>query len=163
MELGPGNENGKRIILNLPPSLRGVFSQASHSDPAVLFSWDMDMVTQAADWINQNPEVPLPEWFTAARPVAPSVFQYQLLRYISPAGRILGSVAIAPNSLVQFFQLCDGMAHLCSDPFMVQACGEGRAPLATTFFIDDGKKPVTATHSPPAPVIPGAARVVLWN
>ncbi|KAH7481655.1 hypothetical protein PRIC1_008071 [Phytophthora ramorum] len=122
-------------------------SSASVSDdePGLALHWDQNALSQFVDAANAvDAAVAMPEWLTQPRGsiTRDSVVDDMTAFLSTKAGGRFGRVLLAPNSVVQFGQLCGMFAYMENDAFVraaAEAAGIGDgATLAKVFCVTKG-------------------------
>lgn len=155
-----GGKRGIYKLVNVPKEVKPLLRSATENDPVVVFDWNSDILHNCVNWANINHPA-LPPWFNAVYPLTVQDFKMQILSYCASAtnGAIHGHTLIAPNTLREFGRIRDVCRDLCCrDDFIFEVCANGRAPLATLFFIADGRRPVTVERADLVPVPAGAVQ-----
>ncbi|KAE8909171.1 hypothetical protein PF005_g9112 [Phytophthora fragariae] len=122
-------------------------SSASVSDdePALALHWDQNALSQFADAANAvDAGVAMPEWLSQPRgSITPDSVVDDVMAFLATkAGGRFGRVLLAPNSVVQFGQLCGMFAYIENDAFVRAAAdaaglGDGTT-LAKVFCVTKG-------------------------
>ncbi|KAG6970581.1 hypothetical protein JG688_00004799 [Phytophthora aleatoria] len=120
-------------------------SSASVSDdePALALHWEQNALSQFVDAANSVDDgVDMPEWLSHPRgSITPDSIVEDMMAFLATkAGGRFGRVLLAPNSVVQFGQLCGMFAYIENDVF-VRAAAAGMsdgATLAKVFCLTKG-------------------------
>ncbi|OWZ14888.1 hypothetical protein PHMEG_00011557 [Phytophthora megakarya] len=119
-------------------------SSASVSDdePALALHWDQNALSQFVDAANAvDASVPMPEWLSQPRGsiTTDSLVDDMMTFLATKAGGRFGRVLLAPNSVVQFGQLCGMFAYIENDVFMRAAADAAAvSALAKVFCLTKG-------------------------
>ncbi|KAG1713426.1 hypothetical protein DVH05_001213 [Phytophthora capsici] len=122
-------------------------SSASVSDdePGLALHWDQNALSQFVDAANTvDASVPMPEWLSQPRgSITPDSIVEDMMAFLATkAGGRFGRVLLAPNSVLQFGQLCGMFAYIENDAF-VRAAAEAAGindgvSLAKVFCVTKG-------------------------
>ncbi|KAL3670475.1 hypothetical protein V7S43_004794 [Phytophthora oleae] len=122
-------------------------SSASVSDdePGLALHWDQNALSQFVDAANAvDAGVPMPDWLSQPRgSITPDSIVEDMMAFLATkAGGRFGRVLLAPNSVVQFGQLCGMFAYIENDAF-VRAAAEAAGindgtSLAKVFCVTKG-------------------------
>jgi hypothetical protein len=137
-----------RLTLLLPLlQVDEYLSSASVSDdePGLALHWDQNALAQFADAANAvDVGVAMPAWLSQPRgSITPASLADDMVTFLATkAGGRFGRVLLAPNSVVQFGQLCGMFAYIENDAFVRAAAaaagvGDG-ATLAKVFCLTKG-------------------------
>ncbi|ETO72049.1 hypothetical protein F441_11565 [Phytophthora nicotianae CJ01A1] len=115
----------------------------SDDEPALALHWEQNALSQFVDAANSvDDSVDMPDWLTQPRGsiTADSIVEDMMAFLATKAGGRFGRVLLAPNSVVQFGQLCGMFAYIENDAF-VRAAAAGMsdgATLAKVFCLTKG-------------------------
>ena len=126
------------ITLGVTREQKAVLRKCGDDDPAVVFDWNHDAIAALALAPNRPP-------WAAARPLPSAIVErVATLRGGSVMGR-MGHTVIAPMTLAQSYEVKDQVCHLCFDPWVIASWPlvAAHGPLATIYFVADGKTPTT--------------------
>ncbi|KAG7392698.1 hypothetical protein PHYBOEH_006312 [Phytophthora boehmeriae] len=120
-------------------------ASVSDDEPALALHWDQNALAHFVDAANAVDEgVAMPEWLSQPRGsiTAASIVDDMVAFLATKAGGRFGRVLLAPNSVVQFGQLCGMFAYIENDAFVRAAAdaagiSEG-ATLAKVFCLTKG-------------------------
>ncbi|GMF40075.1 unnamed protein product [Phytophthora fragariaefolia] len=120
-------------------------ASVSDDEPALALHWDQNALAQFADAANAvDAGVAMPEWLSQPRgSVTPDSLVDDMVAFLATkAGGRFGRVLLAPNSVVQFGQLCGMFAYIENDAFVRAAAdaaglGDGTT-LARVFCVTKG-------------------------
>lgn len=145
-----------------------VSASVSDDEPALALHWDQNALSQFADAANANAVdagVAMPEWLSQPRgSITPDSVVDDMMAFLATkAGGRFGRVLLAPNSVVQFGQLCGMFAYIENDAF-VRAAADGASlgdgtTLAKVFCVTKGSAAAAvpmefpAREPEPAPVL----------
>lgn len=121
-------------------------SSASVSDdePGLALHWDQNALSQFVDAANAvDAGVAMPEWLSNRGSLTPDSLVDDMVAFLATkAGGHFGRVLLAPNSVVQFGQLCGMFALIENDPFMRAAADAAGisdgSTLAKVFCVTKG-------------------------
>eukprot|EP00760_Papus_ankaliazontas_P034914 PhM_4_TR7549/c0_g1_i3/m.76763 len=125
-------------------------TKASDDDPAILFVWHHDRLEAAAAYVTANGggaparpawiHMPAAGAYTAAMLATDIVDHVRVIR--TGERPTMGTVLIAPNTLVEYSEVKDNIRDLCFDPYLVQmaAAVPTTIPLAQVGVIHDSAR-----------------------
>ncbi|RLN76812.1 hypothetical protein BBJ28_00007657 [Nothophytophthora sp. Chile5] len=107
----------------------------SEDEPGIALQWDLGALAQFVDAANAVDEgVAMPDWLTQPRGSisAESVVDDMVAFLATKAGGRYARVLLAPNSVMQFGQLCGMFAYIENDAFVRAAADAAGIPAGTT-------------------------------
>ncbi len=138
---------GKLIIKSRSDEARKALSQASDSNPAIVFDWNVTNLNAAAAAMNGAPS-PV-GIFAFGGAATPALIQNAIMTQLATvAGGRLGNTILAPNSMQQSFDVMIEAAKIEQDAGL-KVIPAVNLPLAQLYAFQDnttGGAPVTVNH-----------------
>lgn len=153
------------LKVNVAPGWEVVLPKNGDDDPGVLILWDAVNVRQTLASINDpgGGVHPLPTWLRAGAPLDENTLMTMILTRVQAktgSGGVVGNCIIAPNDMVGYGRILQGIYELYLLPFFIE---HAVCPLGHVYVMTCRRNEAIATRAPTMPPFENSGGVHLFH